>query len=130
MNTNTSTSAQDSEIVEIKKKLMALGAMHPGSVSLQYQACGNPNCKCMYPKHPQRHGPFHKLSYVYRGKPVCRFARADCTDEMMRRVAAYKDFRALMDRWIQLSIQAGIIEFFTPASALKSSKRKSRHKSH
>ena len=124
MNTNTSTAALDSEIVEIKKKLMALGAMHPGSVSLQYQACGNPNCKCMDPKHPQRHGPFHKLSYVYKGKTGCRFVRAACSDEVIRRVAVYKEFRVLVDRWVKLSIQSGVIEFFARTTA-KAPKRKS-----
>ena len=127
MNTNTSASELKSEIVEIKKKLMALGAMHPGSISLQYQACGNPNCKCMDPKHPQRHGPFHKLSYVYKGKTGCRFVRAACADEVIRRVAVYKKFRALIDRWIELSIQSAVIEFFASATA-KSSKRKSIRK--
>ena len=128
MNTNKSTAALESEIVEIKKKLMALGAMHPGSVSRQYQACGNPNCKCMHPKHPQRHGPFLKLSYVYKGNTGCRFVRAACADEVIRRVAVYKEFRALIDRWIKLSIQSGVIELFAPASTAKSSKRKSIRK--
>jgi len=127
MNTNTNTAALKSEIVEIKKKMLALGDMHPGSISLQYQACGNPNCKCMDRKHPQRHGPFHKLSYVYKGKTGCRFVRAACADEIIRRVAVYKEFRALIDRWIKLSIQSGVIEFFTAAAA-KSSKRKSIRK--
>jgi hypothetical protein len=127
MNANTNTSSLKSEIVEIKKKLMALGAMHPGSISLQYQTCGNPNCKCMDPKHPQRHGPFHKLSYVYKGKTGCRFVRAACADEVIRRVAVYKEFRALIDRWIQLSIQSGVIEFFG-STASKSSKQKSTRK--
>ena len=114
MNTNTNTAALKSEIVEIKKKMLALGDMHPGSISLQYQACGNPNCKCMDRKHPQRHGPFHKLSYVYHGKPVCRFVRAACVDTMNDQLAVYKKFRSLMDQWIELSIQRGMIEFFAP----------------
>ena len=128
MNTNTNTAALKSEIVEIKKKMVALGDMHPGSISLQYQACGNPNCKCMDPKHPQRHGPFHKLSYVYKGKTGCRFVRAACADEIIRRVAVYKEFRALIDRWIKLSIQSGVIEFFATAPKGKLSKGKSSRK--
>jgi hypothetical protein len=127
MKSKPDTSALESEIVEIKKKMMALGPMHPGSISLQYQACGNPNCKCMDPKHPQRHGPFHKLSYVFKGKTGCRFVRAVCVDEVIRRVAVYKEFRALIDRWIDLSIQSGTIDLFTRV-ATQSSKRKSFRK--
>ena len=127
MKTKPDTSALKSEIVKIKEKMMALGPMHPGSISLQYQVCGKPNCKCMDPKHPQRHGPFHKLSYVFKGKTGCRFVRATCPDEVIRRVAVYKEFRALIDRWIDLSIQSGTIEFFARATS-KSHKRKSIRK--
>lgn len=97
---------------------MVLGPIHPGSISLQYQKCGNPNCKCMDPKNPKPHGPFHKLSYVFKGKTGCRFVRAACEDEVIRRVATYKELRALIDEWIKLSIQAGVIEFF-PAKPKK-----------
>ena len=27
--------------------------------------------------------PYHKLAYVHRGKPVCRFVRADCVAEVL-----------------------------------------------
>ncbi len=116
MNTNTSLKQLESEIAAIKQKLLKLGPMHPGSVSRQYQVCGNPACKCMHPKKPQKHGPYHKLSYVYRGKPVCRFVRAACVDAMNERLATYKEFRSLMDQWIELSIQRGMIDFFAPIS--------------
>lgn len=116
MNTKPDLTVLKREIAKVKRAMAALGPMHPGSLSLQYQACGNPNCKCMHPKHPQRHGPFHKLSYVFRGKTGCRFVRAACAREVVRRVAAYKVFRSLIDRWIELSIQAGTIELFAPAN--------------
>ena len=127
MNTNTSLKRVEEKIEAIKQELLALEPMHPGSVSCQYQVCGNPECKCMNPKKPQKHGPYHKLSYVHRGKPVCRFVRAACVNTMKDRLAAYKKFRSLMDQWIKLSIQRGMIEFFTPitkgnARKLKQSK--------
>jgi hypothetical protein len=53
---------------------------------------------------------------VHRGKPVCRFVRAACVEEMKTRLAAYKKFRSLMDKWIELSIRQGMIEFFSPAT--------------
>ncbi len=114
MNTNTPLERLERKITAIKQKLLALEPMHPGSVSRQYQVCGNPACKCMHPKKPRKHGPYRKLSYVYRGKPVCRFVRAACVDAMNERLAAYKKFRSLMDQWIELSIQRGMIEFFAP----------------
>ena len=113
MNTNKSVRDLAMEIVEIKQKLLALGPMHPGSVSQQYQVCGNPTCRCMHPKHPLRHGPYYKLAYVYRGHPVCRFVRAASVANMKQRLATYKVFRKLIDRWVWLSIQQGLSEFFS-----------------
>jgi len=116
MKNKTSDEQLESEIEAIKQNLLALGSMHPGSVSRQYQACGNPTCRCMDPKNPQKHGPYYKLAYVHRGKPVCRFVRAACVDEMKARLAVYKKFRSLMDKWIELSIRQGMIEFFSPVT--------------
>jgi len=116
MNTTLSVDRLEREIVAIKRQLLALGPMHPGSVSRQYQVCGNPACRCMNPKRPQRHGPYYKLAYVHRGKPVCRFVRAGCVKDMKERLAIYKTFRSLTDRWIELSIHEGVMKFFAFAA--------------
>jgi len=122
MNTNNSLGRLEEEIVKIKQEMSGLGAMHPGSVSRQYQVCGNPACRCMDKKRPQRHGPYYKLAYVYRGKPVCRFVRADCVNTLKARLVTYKKFRSLMDKWIELAISQGIIEFFSPANKKQAGK--------
>ena len=116
MNTDKSKERLESKIEQIKQNLLALGPMHPGSMSRQYQVCGNPACRCMRPEKPQKHGPYYKLAYVHRGKPVCRFVRAACINELKGRLATYKKFRSLMDKWIELSIRQGGVEFFPPKS--------------
>ena len=90
MNTKRSLRQLERQIGALQEKLCALGPMHPGSVSRQYQVCGNPACRCMHPQRPQRHGPYYKLAYVHRGKPTCRFVRADCVAELKQRPAAGK----------------------------------------
>jgi hypothetical protein len=112
MNIKSSRAGWEEEIARIQKKLRTLGPMHPGSISLQYQVCGKQGCKCMHPTEPQRHGPYCKLSYVHRGKKVCRFVRADSVKQIKARLQAYKTFRSLTDRWIELSIKAAQAEFF------------------
>ncbi len=114
MNPTPQRDALQRKIKTIQQALRTLGPMHPGSLSRQYQVCGRAGCRCMNPEHPHRHGPYHKLSYVHRGKPVCRFVRAACVTELTRRLATYKTFRKLIDQWIELSIQQGQVEFFTP----------------
>jgi hypothetical protein len=119
MNTTRSVARLEREIEAVRRALLALGPMHPGSISRQYQVCGHPGCRCMDPEHPRRHGPYHKLAYVHRGRPVCRFVRADCIGAVQQRLAVYKTFRKLMDRWIGLSIQRGALEFFSRPAAAK-----------
>ena len=122
MNT-TSITQIDKEIRNIQNALRTLGPMHPGTLSNQYQVCGRPDCRCVDPKKPQRHGPYPKLTYVYRGHPVCRFVRAGTQTALRKRLAVYKRFRELIDRWIALSIQRGILDFFpvapTPRKPMK-----------
>ena len=112
----TSISTLEAEIRSVQAELQKLGPMHPGSISKQYQVCGRAGCRCTDPKHPQRHGPYHKLAYVYRGKPVCRFVRAGTAQTLSERLAVYKRFRQLIDRWIKGSIQRGVIDFFSGPS--------------
>ena len=108
----------EEEITAIQKKMLGLGPMHPGSISQQYQVCGRPGCKCQHPTDPKPHGPYGKLSYVHRGKKVCRFVRADSLEPIKARLLAYKTFRRLINRWIALSIKRAQVEFF-PASPKK-----------
>jgi hypothetical protein len=124
MNTNQSLEELERQIDIIKQNLLALGPMHPGSVSRQYQKCGNPACKCMRTDKPEKHGPYYKLAYVHRGKRVCRFVRAACVEDLKPQLAAYKKFRMYMDKWVELSIKRGMATFFAPTSSNRASKPK------
>lgn len=115
----------EEEIHNIQDELQRLGAMHPGSISKQYQVCGRAGCQCAATKNPQRHGPYHKLSYVHRGKAVCRFVRAGTEQALSERLAVYKRFRELTDRWVALSILRAKIEFF-PQEPHASKKKRSK----
>ena len=119
MKTKEKLQAMEEEMAGIQEKLARLGRMHPGSISQQYQVCGRPGCRCGHPTDPKKHGPYGKLSYVHRGKKVCRFVRADNAAEMEIRLATYKEFRKLTDRWIKLSIECAKVEFFTGSQQKK-----------
>lgn len=114
MNTASQIKRYEEEIEAIRQELLGLGPMHPGSISQQYHVCGTPSCRCHHPTKPQKHGPYNKLTYVHRGRPVCRFVQAAHVDELESRLAAYKRFRTLMDKWIALSIERAKAEFFPP----------------
>ena len=125
MKPTPSSNAIQAQIASVKEELLRLGPMHPGAVSLQFQRCGNPSCKCMRAKDPERHGPYAKLTYVRRGRSVCRFVRASDEDAVRGRVAEHRRFRDLVERWIELSILAGQADFFG-ASVRKTAARTKR----
>lgn len=105
MQKSLTAQAIDEKILRLKQQLLALGPLHPGSLSRQYQVCGKPGCKCRDQKRPSPHGPYTKLTYVYHGKFTCRFVRAESVAEVTALLATFKTFRQLTDDWIALAIQ-------------------------
>lgn len=102
-------------IENIKQQLLEMGPIHPGSISKQYHACGNPSCRCHDPVDPKKHGPYNKLTYSHAGKSRCRFVRPECLEQLSQRIENHKLFRKLMAEWVELSIQLGTAEFFNKA---------------
>ena len=98
------------QIEAVKKQLAELGSMHPGSLSEQYNICGNPGCRCKDPKDPQRHGPYYQLSYTWRGKSSTRFVRQEGVAKMREKVSNYKRFRELVNECVDLSLELERIE--------------------
>ena len=74
------------EIKAIKKKLSKLGIMHPGSISTQYNVCGNPNCACKNKENPKKHGPYYQLSFSRKGKSTTRFIKEDEIEKTRKQI--------------------------------------------
>ena len=105
------TTAQiEHRIAQVKQQLTRLGAMHPGSLSEQYNVCGKPVCRCKDLKNPQKHGPYHKLSFTWRGQGGTRFVRAERLAEMRQKLANYKRFRELSEEWVDLTLELEQVE--------------------
>jgi hypothetical protein len=98
------------QIEALRKQLADLGPMHPGSLSEQYNVCGNPSCRCKDPKDPRRHGPYYQLSYTWRGKSRTRFVRQESVAEMREKVSNYKRFRELVNEWVDLVVELEKVE--------------------
>jgi hypothetical protein len=98
------------QIEAIRKQLTQLGPMHPGSLSEQFNVCGNPTCRCKDPKDPQRHGPYYQLSYTWRGKSSTRFVRQEGVAKMREKIANYKRMQELVKEWVDLSMEQERLE--------------------
>ena len=92
-------------IERIKERLCALGDMRPGSLSEQYNVCGNPTCRCKNKTNPRKHGPYHQLSYVHKGKSTTEFVRKKDIVEVRRQIRTYRVFRQLTQEWVDLSLR-------------------------
>jgi len=92
-------------IDRIRRNLADIGDMTPGSLSTQYNVCGNPTCRCKDPRHPVRHGPYYQLSYTRKGKSTTRFVRKEELRAAKEQLKNYARFRKLVEKWIDLALE-------------------------
>ena len=105
MKTTSRIQSLERKVQTLKTQLTALGDLRPGSLSKQYNVCGKPGCRCKHPKHPQRHGPYYQLSWVHRGKSTTQFIRRPWVKTVQSQIDAYRQFRKLTQRWVDLALQ-------------------------
>lgn len=96
-------------IARIKERIAALGDIHPGTLSTQYNVCGTPGCKCKGSP-PVKHGPYFQLSWGRKGKSTTRFIRAPQVPRIKSQLANYKLLHTLIDEWIEAAMEVGEIE--------------------
>lgn len=104
MSTQKIKCAQE-RIRQIKQDLLGLGEMRPGSLSKQYNVCGNPTCRCKDPKQPKRHGPYYQVSYTHRGKSTTEFVRRGMEAAVKSELDNYRRFKKLTEEWVGLSLR-------------------------
>jgi hypothetical protein len=87
---------EEQKVQRIKRQLLALKPMLPGSLSEQWNVCGSPGCKCKDPQKPVRHGPYYQLSFSVKGKSSTLFIRPEDVAEARRRIQRYERFKELV----------------------------------
>jgi hypothetical protein len=92
------------KIQRIKTAVLALGDLRPGALSEQYNTCRTPGCRCKADP-PQRHGPYHQLSYSHRGRSRTENIRPEHIGMVGSQLANYRTLRDLIDQWIDAAIE-------------------------
>ena len=92
------------QIEKIKRDLVALGDLRPGSLSTQYNVCGSPGCRCKASP-PEKHGPYHQVSFTRKGKSSSKFVKKKDLTAIRKQLKNYERMKLLMDRWIDLAIE-------------------------
>ena len=83
----------DQRIERIKKALLDIGPMRPGSLTRQY-------------KDPRHHtGAYWQISYTRQMKSRTEYVRKENVKEVRRQTVTHKRFKRLVDQWIDLSIE-------------------------
>jgi len=94
--------ALEGQIERIKRELAALGDLRPGSLSEQYNVCGNPNCRCKEGP-AKRHGPYYQISFTRKGRSRTKFVKRPHVRDVKKQLKNYARLRDLINSWIELS---------------------------
>ena len=97
--------ALEKRIEIIKGKLSALGDMRPGSMSTQFNVCGNPTCRCKDKDNPKKHGPYYQLSYTHKGRSKSEFVKKEDLAAVKKQLKNYQRFKKLTADWVDLSLK-------------------------
>jgi hypothetical protein len=92
------------QIEKVKRDLVALGDLRPGSLSTQYNVCGTPGCRCKATP-PEKHGPYYQVSYTRKGKSSTKFVKQKDLPAVRKQLKNYERMKLLTDRWIELATE-------------------------
>ena len=96
--------ALEAKIAKIKATLAALGDLHPGTLSQQYNVCGKPACRCKA-RPPRKHGPYYQVSFTWQGKSQSQFVRREDVPAVRAQLRNYQRLRTLLDTWISVAME-------------------------
>ena len=91
---STQRKRTEEQIDGIKRELLALGPLRPGSITRQYRL----------PKEQKR--PFYQLSYTHHMRSRSEYVRPEHLAALRKETANFKRFRKLIDRWVDLALTA------------------------
>lgn len=93
------------EIARIQREMAALGPLRPGNLYSRHSVCGKPGCRCCRAEGPVPHGPYHYLSYTFKGKSHTEFVSKRDLAEVRQQVCTYKKLRRLLERLVECNIE-------------------------
>jgi hypothetical protein len=117
--------ALESRIQKIKQQIANLGEIRPGSLSQQYNVCGNPSCRCKAPT-PIKHGPYFQISFTWKGKSTSQFVRQEDVEAARLQLDNYRQLRELVEEWITLALDLSRLRTLHRRAADKKNSRQKR----
>ena len=91
---STELEKREKRIRALLARMTALGAMRPGTLSVQYR---NP---------AEKKTPFNQLSYTHKGRSRSEYVRPESLTAVRKEVETYRKFRLLIEGVTDLSLEA------------------------
>lgn len=90
----TELAKKEEKIRSLVARLAKLGAMRPGTLTVQFR------------KPREQKTPFHQISYTHKGRSRSEYVRPENLPAVKKEIQTYKTFRRLVERIIDLSLEA------------------------
>ena len=94
----------DTRFERLKREILKLGYVRPGSLVRRFMACGNPLCRCMG-QPPQLHGPYYQWTYKVKGKTRTIRLSEDQAHFCREWIRNHRQLRRLVRKMEQLSLK-------------------------
>ena len=83
----------EERILGVKKRLMEIGEMRPGSLTYQYH------------KPKEKKGGYYQISYTYKMRSKTEYVRPEFVKELRGQIAAFRRFKRLVQLWTDLALE-------------------------
>lgn len=83
------------KIEKIKAQLNTIGEMRPGSLTKQKRGAS---------------GTYYQLSYTHKGRGRTEYVRPEFASGIKKQVANYRQFKKMIDQWVELEIERSKIK--------------------
>ena len=98
----------EEKIAGIKKQLLEIGEMRPGSLTYQYR------------KPMEKDGGFYQISYTHKMRSKSEYVYPEFVKDLRSQIAAFKTFKKLVQQWADLALEHSRLKI---AAAKKARKR-------
>lgn len=88
----------------LKREVLRLDFVRPGSLVRRFMPCGNPSCRCMS-EPPRLHGPYYQWSHKIAGRTVTLRLSAEQAKLCRQWVSNHKRLRRLVRQMERLSLR-------------------------
>ena len=105
----------EATIAQLKRELLQLGDLRPGTLSAQYNVCGKAGCACKADP-PRKHGPYYQVSFTWQGRSRTHFVRGEQLKTVRQQLRTYARLRALVEAWIAAGLELSVLRVKAPAA--------------